>query len=81
MKVDIIPIGNSKGIRIPKALLDQCGLEGSVELIVKNKQLVLSSTRKPREGWEEAAKAMAAAGDDELIELPAPAFDQEEWEW
>lgn len=81
MKVDIIPIGNSKGIRIPKALLDQCGFDKSVYIAVKDHRLILSSASKPRHGWDHAFKAMAAAKDDEPLELPVSSFDQDEWQW
>ena len=51
MTTHIIPIGNSKGIRIPKSVLEETGLEGEVELRVKGKELIITRKRKPREGW------------------------------
>jgi len=58
MKVDIIPIGNSKGIRIPKVLLEECGFGESAQIAIENNQLVLSPVLKRRSGWDEAFKAM-----------------------
>ena len=86
MKVDIIAIGNSKGVRIPKALLEQCGINGSVDLTVEDNKLVMRPIRKVREGWEEAAKRCHENGDDmteELIEWRSfpNKFDEDEWEW
>ena len=81
MKVDIIPIGNSKGIRIPKALLEQCGFSQSVEIEVKNNHLVLSPSVRLRNGWEDAFKAMSTKKDDNLLDTPATAFDKSEWQW
>jgi antitoxin MazE len=81
MRVNIISIGNSKGIRIPKALLKQCGFGDAVDVTVKDDTLVLKRARRPREGWAESAKLMAANGDDILIETPPTEFDHEEWEW
>jgi antitoxin MazE len=81
MKVDIIPIGNSKGIRIPKALLEQCGFRESVEIEVEDNHLVLSPPVERRNGWEEAFKAMAARKDDKLLDMPVPSFDEDEWQW
>jgi len=82
MKVDIIPIGNSKGIRIPKALLEQCGFSESVEIEVEDNHLVLSPTHQPRKGWDDAFKAMAARKDDKLLDThAATAFDESEWQW
>ncbi len=81
MKIDIIPIGNSKGIRIPKSLLEQCGFGITATIEIQDKHLLLSPVAKPREGWDEAFKAMAAAGDDKLLETPSTSFDENEWQW
>jgi antitoxin MazE len=81
MKVDIIPIGNSKGIRIPKVLLEQCGFRESAEIEVENNHLVLSPSRQRRSGWEDAFKAMAAKKDDKLLDMPPSSFDEDEWQW
>ena len=81
MKADIIAIGNSKGIRIPKALLEQCGFAESVEIKVEDSRLILSPATQVREGWEAAFKAMAAKRDDKLIETPPPKFDEGGWQW
>ncbi len=81
MKVKLIPIGNSKGIRIPKALLDQCGFGDAVDLEVREGSLVLRPAPSVRAGWDEAFKTMAADGDDRLEAWPAPAWDDSEWEW
>ncbi len=84
MKAQIVRIGNSRGIRIPKPLLEETGLSGEVEVSVKDDALVISRSRKPREGWAEAFEAMAAAGDDPLLDgdsLQPTTWDAEEWEW
>ncbi len=54
MKASIIKTGNSRGVRIPKPILDQCGLHGEVELEVHEKKLVIKSSRQCRQKWEEA---------------------------
>jgi antitoxin MazE len=79
LKVDIIPIGNSKGIRIPKVLLEECGFGESVQIKVAKNQLVLIPVPKRRQGWDEAFKAMADNKDDKLIHTPPTAFDEDEW--
>ena len=81
MKVDIIPIGNSKGIRIPKALLEHCGFAQSVEIKIEDNKIVLSRIVPLRNGWEDAFKAMAANQDDVLLDTPTTAFDDSEWQW
>ena len=83
MKADLIRIGNSKGIRIPKALIEQCGFEDSVELRVDGNSLILTPAHSPRQGWEAAFKAMAEAGDDKPL-LPDDlkhGWAETEWEW
>ncbi len=78
----IVRLGNSRGIRIPKALLDQAALPDEVELQAEPGRLVVQAVRKPREGWEAAAAAMHATGDDALLDPPrSTAFDDQEWEW
>jgi antitoxin MazE len=81
MKVDIVPIGNSRGIRIPKALLEQCGFKNDVEMTVEDNRLVLSPTGRTRSGWEEAFKAMAAKHEDKLLDMPTNEFDESDWQW
>ena len=44
-------------------------------------RLVVRATRTPRDGWETAARAMRAAGDELLDPPSANAFDEREWEW
>lgn len=81
-KTRIIRIGNSRGIRVPKVLLDQADLPDEVELRAEPGRLVVQAVRRPRSGWAEAAKAMRSRGHDELLDEPsATRFDHEEWEW
>ena len=81
-KTRIVRIGNSRGIRIPKILLDQARLPDEVELHVEPGRLVVQATRRPRTGWAEAARAMSAARHDPMLDEPtATRFDREEWEW
>ena len=84
MKTQIIRIGNSQGIRIPKLLLEQTGLSGEVEIRAEHQALVIRPARKPREGWASAFREMARHGDDALLDGVAPslsAWDASEWEW
>jgi antitoxin MazE len=82
MKASIVRIGNSRGVRIPKALLEQCGLKNEVELEVKDGALVLRNPSKPRQGWEAAFAAAVGQGKDVPLDAHvATAFDESEWEW
>ncbi|MCK4304420.1 MAG: AbrB/MazE/SpoVT family DNA-binding domain-containing protein [Candidatus Eisenbacteria sp.] len=88
MKARIVRIGNSKGIRIPKPLLEQTGLADEVEISVENNRLIIAPAEPepspPRKGWAKAFKEMAASGDDALVDsdrqVPTQ-WDEEEWEW
>jgi antitoxin MazE len=68
MKARIIRIGRSSGIRIPKSLLEQTGLEGEVELIAWGDSLLIRPVVRPRAGWEESFAAMARRDDDVLLD-------------
>jgi antitoxin MazE len=82
MKAHIIRIGNSRGIRLPKVLLDQANLSEEVEVRAEPGRVIVESTRQPRAGWEEAARLMRQRGEDRLLDAPtATRFDEEEWEW
>ena len=79
----IIKIGNSQGIRIPKALLEQMKARDQVSLRVEDGELIVGPVDNPRQGWEKAFARMAAAGEDRLL-IPdniGNDWDEEEWEW
>ena len=81
-KTRIVRIGNSRGIRVPKILLEQAQLSDEVELHAEPGRLVVQAARRPRTGWAEAARAMSAARHDEMLdEATTTRFDREEWEW
>lgn len=84
MRAKIVRIGNSQGVRIPKLLIERSGLGGEVEIEAEENRIVLTAVRRPRDGWNEAFRAMSAAGDDRLVDGDPSAqtrFDEEEWEW
>ena len=83
MRTELVRIGNSRGVRIPKPLIEQCGLGDTVELRVENDCLVISAERRARQGWGEAFRAAGSAvRDDLLLEIAEPnEFDSKEWQW
>jgi antitoxin MazE len=83
MLVSIIPIGNSKGIRIPKDVLSLLNISDKVELNVCDNTIVIQKpTKKVREGWEEAFASMAEQGEDELLIPDMLDVDTNfDWEW
>ena len=83
MKLKLVCVGNSKGIRIPKPLIEQCGFGETVEVSVKDGCMVIAAERKPREGWEAAFRSAGQSPDDEILLAGAipNEFDRDEWQW
>lgn len=78
----VVKIGNSRGIRIPRSLLEQAGLVEDVEMTVQGGKLIIHSARSPRQGWEERFASMAEQSDDHLIDSSTTTlWDEEEWVW
>jgi antitoxin MazE len=78
----IVQIGNSKGIRVPKVLLEHAQLPDEVELHAENGRLIVRAARKPRAGWADAAKAMHDGSEDEMLDASTTnRFDDHEWQW
>ena len=81
MEVSIISIGNSKGLRLSKTILEKYKIRDKVELILEKGHIIIKPVSQPRKGWEEAFKKMHEEGDDQL--LIDDVFDDEtlnEWE-
>jgi len=81
MKVSLVKIGNSQGIRIPKTLIEQCGFGDEIELEVKGDSLVLRSAAPHRQGWDEAFAKLARADEPILPDHMSEEWDEAEWTW
>jgi antitoxin MazE len=82
MRARIVRVGNSRGVRLPKPLLEQAGLGDEVEIQAEPGRIIIKSARPPRSGWAEAARTMAERGDHVLFDEPTPTeFDEVEWKW
>jgi antitoxin MazE len=82
MRTRLVRIGNSRGVRLPKPLIQQAGLTEEVDLQVRGNAIVIAAARKPRAGWAEAARELHAEGGDRLLDVPIPTrFDEDEWQW
>ncbi len=84
MKANLVRIGNSKGIRIPRALIEQYQFGDVVELEPRRGQLLIRPAKKPRQGWDESFARMARLGDDGLIDhgrIGSSKWDRTEWVW
>src|SRR5881628_1172505 len=82
MKARLIRIGNSRGVRLAKPVIEEAGLTEEVEVRVRSGAVVITPVGRPRAGWAEAARRMRRRDDDKLLDEPTPTrFDDEEWRW
>jgi antitoxin MazE len=82
MKTKLVPIGNSRGVRIPKPLLEQAGLEDEIELRVVEGGIMVRGVAVSRAGWTEAAEKVRERNEAGLLDdLIATDFDESEWTW
>ncbi len=83
MKLSIVKIGNSKGIRLPKTILKQCQIESEVDLQLKNNIIIIKPihSTKTRANWENAFKRMHLKNDDKLLIKDTLDLNMEDWEW
>jgi antitoxin MazE len=80
-KTRIVRIGNSRGIRVPKLLLDQAALPDEVELRAEPGRIVVSAASRPRAGWAAKARTMHERDDRLLDDTTATRFDRADWRW
>ena len=80
MNIPVIPIGNSKGIRLSKTILEKYSIQDSLEIILEEDYIVLKPSTQAREGWDQAFQKMNEEGDDQLL-LPDLFEDENLEEW
>jgi len=79
MRARLVKIGNSRGLRLAKPLLEQAGLSEEVDIQVAPGLITIRPVARPRAGWAEAAAAVPPGG---LLDGPcATRFDDDEWQW
>jgi antitoxin MazE len=80
MRTRLVRIGNSRGVRLPKPLIEEAGLAEEIEIRVRAGTIVIAAVRQPRAGWAAAALEIRRRDDDRLLNPPTPTrFDEEEW--
>ena len=67
MKVSVVKIGKTKGIRLSKSLIEKYNIKDAVELILEKEHIILKPSSTLRKGWEKAFKEMSENGDDRLL--------------
>ena len=82
MKTRLVKIGNSRGIRLPKPLIEEAGLVDEVELRVREGAIIILPSKAPRAGWADAARSLREHDESGMLEDSTPTrFDENEWEW
>ncbi len=67
MELSIIKIGNSKGFRLSKTIIEKYNIRDKVEIILEKGYIILKPIQSPRKGWEKAFKEMNENNDDQLL--------------
>lgn len=83
VKTHLTKIGNSRGIRIPKNVIEECGLTGEIEMKIEKGKLILSAASNPRRSWDASFSKIAEEGNDYLLiedDFPSK-WDGDEWTW
>ena len=84
IRTRLVKIGNSQGVRIPRALIFELGLNrDDLEMIVEEDHLLIRPVGHPRAGWDAAFRDMAEHGDDQLLDdaTAGTTWDAAEWQW
>lgn len=85
MKVNVIKIGNSMGIRLPRLIVRTLGVNSQLELTIANEKIILVPLKKVRKDWESAFKKMNEDKEDKdnelIMSFPETEWDKTEWTW
>jgi len=83
MLVDLIQIGNSRGLRLPKAILNQCGFNNTVNIEVEDHSLIITPYKNLRQNWQTAFRSMSTNQSDFVLDINQnPTLDNEDdWKW
>lgn len=79
--MQLIQIGNSMGVRIPKPIIKQAGLDiGEIEMKLREDGILLTPSKQKRAGWSDVAKMQNLQEKEELFKGNNN-FDNEHWKW
>jgi antitoxin MazE len=80
-KTRIVQVGNSQGIRLPKAMIELTGIKENIEIEVRDNQIVITAASKARVGWGDAFARMVSDGDELAPLAVTDTWDEAEWVW
>ena len=82
MRARLVNMGNSRGVRLPKPLIEAAGLIDEVEVLIRDGAILVTAARAPRSGWAESAIRLSAESAAGLLDPPlGTRFDENEWQW
>ena len=82
MKARLVPIGNSRGVRIPKPMIKEARLTDEVDIQLRDGAIVITSVAGLRSGWAESARTLRERNQDRLLDPESGNdFDKNEWKW
>lgn len=81
MRAKLVRVGNSRGVRLPKAMIEEAGLTDEIELRLRGTEIVIAAVKRVREGWAEDAREMAKREKGLIMPYVPTKFDVEEWRW
>jgi antitoxin MazE len=82
MKTKLVRIGNSRGVRLPKPMIEEARLADEVDVHVRDGAVIITSINDARAGWAEAAKLLHDRSQDKLLDPETETrFDSDEWKW
>jgi antitoxin MazE len=79
-ELKVVPIGNSRGVRLPKAVLDRYAIRDALVAEEREDGLLLRNARDKRLGWDETFQQMAREREDwsDLDAAQADGLDRDE---
>lgn len=82
MKSRLVRVGNSRGVRLPKSLIEEAGLQDEVDIRARGRAIVITPGSLPRAGWSDAACRLNEHEGGKLLDPPGPTrFDRNDWKW
>ena len=82
MKAKLVQIGNSRGVRLPKPMIEEARLRDDVDIHVVEGSIIITSNVKPRSSWADSAKRLHSQNGDVLLDQAnSTTFDETEWKW
>lgn len=77
MRSTLIQIGNSRGVRLPKSVIEEAELGSELDLQVVDGAVIIRSAHTARQGWAAAAEACQRENEDDFSDWDATTNDFE----